>query len=295
MFAGVDDKSGKRFDEFSFARELEELLQGREFEMPDDVNGGMMTAILEVHFQGICADLLGAAGVGPWTECFRSQHPCYDCWWHSKCFCAYVPTNATERRRKGTHAPECKCSQPRTEAETLGDMARIDGTTYRSKAARTKDLRVSGISKVRCALHYIPGANLETDTRKDTMHLFLRGITAHEALWMIDRFVKAGEFTWADLNEARKNLKVPRGHKIPELVPPKSDGKKLKAQAICLNGSGVLHFAVNRCVATVLHVCCNRVAALHGAATTRSIAEVSLSVCLPRVPQYCSSRATAEP
>ena len=78
------------------------------------------------------------------------------------------------------------------------------------------------------------------------MHLFLRGISAHEGLWMIDGFVKEGEFDWKELNEERQKLKLPKGHKIPELHAPPADGKSLAAKSLCLNGSAILHFVVNR-------------------------------------------------
>lgn len=269
MFTGIHQETGEQYDEQTLRHELELLRQGVEIEMPDDDNGGVKDVILECHFLGLCADLLGAAGAGPWPECFQAKHPCYDCWWHSKCFCAYVPAHASEQRRKGAHEPGCKSCAPRTEAETLGLIKTIATTQFNSKKAREAAMTDSGIRKLHSAIQYLPGANMEYDLRKDTMHLFLRGITPHEGLWMINGFVQDGEFTWEELNIARKKLTVPRGHKIPELYPPKSDGKPLKSQSLCLTGSGVLHFAVNRCAARLslqhplqhllqrCNVCCN--------------------------------------
>ena len=63
---------------------------------------------------------------------------------------------------------------------------------------------------------------------------------------MINSFVKMGEFSWKELNEERRKLTLPKGHKIPELYKPKSDGKALSAKSLLLNGSGILHFVVNR-------------------------------------------------
>ena len=246
MIAGVHQETGEVFDEISFVAEMNALLQGVDAEIPDDINGGMMPITLEVVFLGHCADLLGCAGVGPWPECFRAIHPCLDCWWHSKCSCAYVPADSTESRRKGAHEADCKGCAPRTDEDTRKLLQQGAATSFSSKAARTKFLREGGIGKFYSALQYIPGASLATDARKDTMHLFLRGISAHEALWMIDSFVKMGEFSWKELNEERRKLTLPKGHKIPELYEPKSDGKALSAKSLLLNGSGILHFVVNR-------------------------------------------------
>ena len=268
MLAGVHQETGEKYDEFSFARELDQLRVGHPIEIPDDVNGGTMTVLLEVHFIGLCADLLGAAGCGPWTECFRAQHPCLDCWWHSSCFCAYLPANSSEARRKGAHHADCKRLAPRTDEETLRIISTIKDTQFSSKAARATAMRQGGVYKLHSALQYIAGARLSEDARKDIMHLLLRGITAHELLWIIDAFVKVrcnvrcntrcnssnntcclkqdGEFTWDELNDMRKKLTLLKGHKIPELYAPKSDGKAMSSKSICLNGSGVLHTAVNR-------------------------------------------------
>ena len=61
-------------------------------------------------------------------------------------------------------------------------------------------------------------------------------------------FVAANVFTWDDLNDRRKvlNQTLPKEHKIPELWAPKSDGKALSGRSLPLNGSGIMHFAVNR-------------------------------------------------
>ena len=71
---------GERFHEISMASELKLLASGVDIMIPDDLAGGVIPIKLEVHFLGLCADLLGAAGCGPWVECFRAQHPCLDCW-----------------------------------------------------------------------------------------------------------------------------------------------------------------------------------------------------------------------
>ena len=63
---------------------------------------------------------------------------------------------------------------------------------------------------------------------------------------MIDEFVRQRVFTWDDLNVRRKLLSIPKEHKIPELWVPKSDGKALSSRSLVLNGSGTMHYAVNR-------------------------------------------------
>ena len=108
MLCDVHDQTGVQEDGVSLRSEMELLLKGVPMEIPDDVRGGKLKIILEVGWMGLCADLLGAAGAGPWPECFQAQHPCYDCWWHSSCFCAYLPLNSRESRRKQAHDPQCR-------------------------------------------------------------------------------------------------------------------------------------------------------------------------------------------
>ena len=128
MLTGVDGGTGQAHKEITLASEMLQLRHGVKMEIPDDVNGGLVTIIVEAHFQGLEGDLLGVAGYGPWPECFQAQHPCLDCWWHRNCACAFLPLNASEGRRKITHKPGCSgMSEPplRTDAEQRSALAKL--------------------------------------------------------------------------------------------------------------------------------------------------------------------------
>ena len=107
MLTGVDGSSGQVYHEVTLRSELLLLAQGIPLVIPDDINGGLVEIDFEVHWLGLCGDLLGHAEFGPWPECFQSQHPCYDCMWHRNCDCAFLPFNASEGRRKFAHKTGC--------------------------------------------------------------------------------------------------------------------------------------------------------------------------------------------
>ena len=130
--------------------------------------------------------------------------------------------------------------------ETERDVTRLQQTKFTSKKARATAFKDAGVARLHCFLQYFPEGNLEIDAKKDIMHLFLNGITRHEGLWMVMDLVAAGCFTWDQLNVARKRLSVPKGHTIPHMEPPRSEGKTLSQRTLVMNAAGVMHFAVNR-------------------------------------------------
>lgn len=257
MLCDVHGETGVVECGISLRSELELLLKGVTLEIPDDVKGGKKNIILEVGWLGLCCDLLGAAGAGPWPECFQAQHPCLDCWWHSSCFCAYLPEGCRESRRKNTHSPGCR-GQPdvaRTHEETEADIMRLQQTKFTSKKERACAFKNAGIARLYSVLQNLPEGNLEQDAHKDIMHLFFNGISRHEGLWVITDLVSAGCVTWDLLNATRKRMSLPRSHRIPHLEAPKSDGKALPQRALVMNAGAVMHFVVNRRAVSHLPPC----------------------------------------
>lgn len=249
MICGIDGASGKAYSEMSFRSDMLELMEGIPLEIPDDVNGGKMSIILEACWLGLSGDLLGVAGFGPWPESFTAQHPCLDCWWHSSCFCARLPLGSRELQRRPTsaHSPGCRGRMElRTEAELQQAVQRVRGTTYRNKKARADDLRDFGLNTVHSAIQHIPGAIPTRDARKDTMHLFWAGISRHEGYWMIDDQVTKGNLTWEGVDGARKNLSLPKGHKIPTIYNPKKDGTAKASTSLNLKSAEMMHFVCHR-------------------------------------------------
>ena len=112
MISGIGP-DGEEFDEISLRSELLRLREGVEMEIPNDATGGMETWVVEIHLLGWLADLLGAHGLGPWPESFQARHACRDCWWHSGCWCAYLPKGSMEARAKRPHADGCRNHSPR--------------------------------------------------------------------------------------------------------------------------------------------------------------------------------------
>ena len=187
MLSGVDADTGEAHSEVTVCSELLQLLRGVKIMIPDDIRGGLVPVIMEAHFQGLEGDLLGLAGYGPWPECFQANHPCQDCMWHRNCPCAFLPFNASEPRRKISHSPSCsRMWEPplRTDAEQRSQLLELQPTKFTNKKKRADSMRDSGFGKVFSVLQYVPGANLSTDAKKDVMHLFLRGLTSHEAFWV---------------------------------------------------------------------------------------------------------------
>ena len=72
----------------------------------------------------------------------------------------------------------------RTDAGQRSLLAELQTRNYTSKKGRADALREAGFGSLHSALQYIPGAKLDTDAKKDIMHLFLRGLTGHESFWV---------------------------------------------------------------------------------------------------------------
>ena len=166
---------------------------------------------MELHLLGWLADLLGAHGLGPWPESFQARHPCRDCWWHTSCWCATLAPGSAEANSKRPHADGCRNRICRTKEELVRDMAIIGGP-FRTIKARTDAQRDLGVSKAHCVLSHLPGSQPTTDASADVAHLFMLGLTRHEAFWMLDDLIPSC-FSWDDLNAAAKALDLPKGHR----------------------------------------------------------------------------------
>jgi hypothetical protein len=148
MLAGVGP-NGEKYAEVCLRTDLERLAAGVPIELPDDVNGGSQPWVLEFHFLGWLADLLGAHGLGPWPESFQARHCCRDCWWCSKCWCANLPPDCRERAAKREHCEGCEGEAERELPELLADLETLRGD-FRTKKSRVDFMRDRGISKT-CA------------------------------------------------------------------------------------------------------------------------------------------------
>eukprot|EP00966_Prymnesium_polylepis_P198708 4605548-Prymnesium_polylepis.1 len=47
------------------------------------------------------------AGIGNYHECFQAQHPCKDCMWHPRCFCAHLPAKSCENKELAVGHSAC--------------------------------------------------------------------------------------------------------------------------------------------------------------------------------------------
>ena len=101
-----------------------------------------------------------------------------------------------------------------------------------------------GINKLYYALDpaYLPYANPILDAPGDIMHLFLCGFTRKELAWLIDIFLKAGYFTWDQLNARIQMIDLPHGKRIPKLQAP-TTAKKRRDLSLALSASETMYFA----------------------------------------------------
>lgn len=247
MICGVGPE-GEVYDEECLRAELEVLRNGVEMEIPDDTHGGKETVIVEFHLLGWLADLLGAHGLGPWPESFSSaRHCCRDCWWHSGCWCAHIPPGSRDARSKRPHAEGCRHGEPRLLAELQQDMSLV--RSFSGAKTRKKQLATEkGIAGAdHCVLEHLAGSNMETDACADLAHILLLGVTRSEIFLILDDLIPSC-LSWDELNEARKamNLSLPKGHRIPHLERPTTDGKRKSAVNMNLTAAEVMHFTVNR-------------------------------------------------
>ena len=117
MLAGIDPDTGEQVDAWSPASEFDGETETIDIDMPDDAAGGVVRVTLEIHFLFFKADALGAHTLGPWTESFSATHCCRDCWFHSKCPCAYLPLGSREL----AEVEQVACSRtPRETVECKG-------------------------------------------------------------------------------------------------------------------------------------------------------------------------------
>ena len=274
MLCGVDENGGADDNDRNLRTDLQRLLAGVPMSIPDDVNGGVMQIILEVHHVGWLADLLGAGGLSYFPESFSARHPCKDCWWHSSCWCAHVLPDSQEARAKRPHAAGCRgvANVPRTHDEMLAKVRTLRETKFSSKQARSDAMRDAGVSKLRCVLEHLAGAKIDEDLSADIMHQFLQGLTRHEAYWSLcdveDCF--SGK-SWDVLNEARKNIDLPKGQRIPNLEKPRKDGKAFQAMSLCLSAAETMRYAVYRSCQSLLPA----PNTTHGARATRTRAHIT--------------------
>jgi hypothetical protein len=244
MISGVGP-DGTKFDEVCLRTDLEKLSKGVPMDIPDDDNGGTSEWIVEVHLLGWLADLLGAHGLGPWPESFQAHHSCRDCWWHTTCWCAYAPPDSRRAQQRRPHVNGCRHGTERGLAELQRDLQVVCGE-FRTKKGRADTQRDLGLARGHCVLMNLPDSNPTTDASADIAHLFLLGITRHEIFWMLDAFIPS-QFSWDDLNARSAGLALPKGHSLPVLERPTTEGKAKGAVSMNLTAVEVMHFTVNRC------------------------------------------------
>jgi hypothetical protein len=56
----------------------------------------------------------------------------------------------------------------------------------------------------------------------------------------------AGCFTWADLETQRKELGLPKGYSLPEIINPKKDGTDKGSTSLNLKSVEMMHFVCHR-------------------------------------------------
>ena len=249
MLCGVS-LDGTVHNEVCLRTELEELQRGVEMDIPNDALGGKERWIVEVHHTGWLADLLGAHGLGPWPESFQARHPCRDCWWHSGCWCARYPPQHRELRSKRAHAEGCRGADVpiRSLEELQRDLQELRSTTYQTKKAKASAYRDKGIARLHCTLEHL-GNNMSTDASADISHLFLLGVSRHEAFWMLEDMTQGSDaqFSYDELNEQRKemNKTLPSAHRMSSFERPKVEGKARQSVNMNMTAAEVMHFAMN--------------------------------------------------
>mmetsp|Transcript_34198 Transcript_34198/g.77495 ORF Transcript_34198/g.77495 Transcript_34198/m.77495 type:complete len:178 (-) Transcript_34198:28-561(-) len=150
MLCGIHQSTGKVYVEPCLRDDLLKIQAGvGPFLISDDKHGGTMAIILEAHFLGFSADLLGAHGLGPWPESFQARHACLDCWWNSRCFCAYLPIGSPELSAgKAQHSEGCRGRMElRTQQGFQQDIIRLQSERFTSQKKREDALRAAGVNQ----------------------------------------------------------------------------------------------------------------------------------------------------
>jgi hypothetical protein len=214
MLAGVGP-DGEKFSEHCLIAELNQLLEGVQIFLPDDVGGGIdpVPWILQAGMLGWAADLLAANALGPWAGSMSAYRPCRNCWWHTACPCAYAPSSSNANV---THINGCRQNAPRNADECQTALLRLRtlSGTPRTKTAVHQAMQAEGFSRLHFPLSY-NDANPVTDAFADIMHLLYAGISRYE-YYQLNTVLVPDCFSWEDLNRQRKkyNMSCPAGHKV---------------------------------------------------------------------------------
>jgi hypothetical protein len=109
-------------------------------------------------------------------------------------------------------------------------------------------------SHLHCFVRYLEGADALHGAFCDIMHLFFAGMSRYEFCWLMELLVALGILTWAQLNARLKSMQTSRGHKIPELSPPKNSSNKAKGSlSMTLTSSEMMHLVIIRHICIYLH------------------------------------------
>jgi len=81
------------------------------------------------------------------------------------------------------------------------------------------------------------------DSGLDLMHINFCGLTRYLTSWVLDHFIPA-VFSWAELNEAKRNHPWHRGQRVPDVRL--TAGDKRGSCSIHLNATEMMHFALAR-------------------------------------------------
>lgn len=113
-----------------------------------------------------------------------------------------------------------------------------------SKKEKKSKMTEYGFNSVVFPLHpdFIPLVDPTTMQPQDIMHLFLCGITRQELYHLLEYLVKHKELTWDTLNQRINMMRIPKGKRIPKVVPA-AKGKKPGERHLDMTASEVFIFA----------------------------------------------------
>jgi len=167
-----------------------------------------------------------------------ARRPCGKCKWTGSCPCSYLPSSS--RADVVKHAAHCKGMQPRTHESVMAEVEHL--RTISTKTARAKFSTETGIFSPFFASEYIL-RDVVIDTTIDVMHVFFCGATRYLLSWVTDEIIPR-DFTWAQLNAAKRAFPWRRNQRVPDLE--RSKGDKRASCSIHLNAAEMMDFAIAR-------------------------------------------------
>ena len=244
MLTGID-KDGKHHDDIlPFADELQgDCCPIIELPNDQDPSGPRISYTLRLFLCVVSLDWLAQGDFGAFASSVSARRPCFKCKWTSGCPCAWMHSS-DPRRATMKHTKICCGVEPRTHESVMEIVRELREVAKmpRSKTRLQEMMTETGIFSLFFASEYLL-KDLVKDACVDIMHSHYAGKSRYLWSWLTDALIPS-EFSWADLNKAKRAHSFPRDVRVADMARSKGDNRG--SLSIHLNAYETLHWTLAR-------------------------------------------------